>query len=132
MESYISSLSLKDRQAVNRLRLSDNKQQIEICKLVGTVNRPLWKSERTCPFCPTKIEDEYHFLAVCPIMYMDKRNRLKSAFDIKVDETSEGNHNFFSRPACEQPQLFFTLLSLGRLAVLDSPESLLTGYFSCV
>ena len=42
-----------------------------------------------------KIEDEYHFLAVWPI-YMDEKNRLKLAFNIKVDKSNQGNHNFFS------------------------------------
>ena len=39
----------------------------------GCFLRPFKKpAERTCPICKIKVEDEYHFLNICPA-YLEKR-----------------------------------------------------------
>ena len=41
--------------------------------------------ERTCHFCPNMVEDELHFLLVCPA-YADIRNELLEEFRHRTDE----------------------------------------------
>ena len=81
MEPYILNKNFKQRQAVSKLRISDHKLQIEL----GRYHKPsLELSERTCPFCPNKIEDEYHFVTECP-MYNEERHRTKTSLTQKSD-----------------------------------------------
>ena len=88
MEPYILNPNFKQRQAVSELRISDHKLQIEL----GRYHKPsLELSERTCSFCPDKIEDEYHFITECP-MYNGERHRVKTTLSL----TQTSDYQFFT------------------------------------
>ena len=88
MEPYTLNPNFKQRQAVSKLRISDHKLQIEL----GRYHKPsLELSERICPFCLNKIEDEYHFITECP-MYNDERHRVKSTSSL----TQTSDFQFFT------------------------------------
>ena len=79
MESYITKLNFSARQKLSKLRLSDHSLEIER----GRYQRPYLKlEERKCPFCPDKIEDEYHFLIECA-MYRDERQSFLNSINHK-------------------------------------------------
>ena len=89
MEPYILNPNFKQRQAVSKLRILDHKLQIEL----GRSHKPsLELSERTCLFCPNKIEVEYHFITECP-MYSDERHRIKTTLSL----TQTSNCKFFTK-----------------------------------
>ena len=72
MELYITKLHFKARQQMSKLRLSDHNLEIER----GRYHRPSLKPEdRSCTFCPQKIENEFHFLIECTA-YIDERQNL--------------------------------------------------------
>ena len=54
---------MKIRQSLTKFRLSNNLLNIE--KLRHTTPKTP-KEQRFCPFCPNKVEDEVHFLILCP------------------------------------------------------------------
>ena len=69
-------------------KFSDHKLQIEL----GRYHKPsLELSERTCPFCPNQIEDEYHFITECP-MYNDERQKVKTTLSL----TQTSDYQFFT------------------------------------
>ena len=88
MEPYIFNPNFKQRQAVSKLRISDHKLQTELGKYHKL---SLELNERTRPFCPNKIEDEYHFIAECP-MYNDERHWIKTALSL----TQTSDYKFFT------------------------------------
>ena len=53
--------NVSDRTALTKLRLSDHILAIEKGRHEN-INEP----DRTCPFCPGQVEDEFHFLIKCP------------------------------------------------------------------
>ena len=58
----------------------------------GRYSRPFKKpTERTCPICKIEIEDEYHFLNLCPA-YQEKRcsllDYLEKEYRIKISRMS--------------------------------------------
>ena len=62
----------KHRIALSRLRLSSHQLMIE----KGRHHRPsLERSERKCPHCKDKVEDECHFITSCPL-YLTERGEL--------------------------------------------------------
>ena len=62
-----------------KLRLSNHKLAIE----TGRYSRPFKKpAERTCPICNIEMEDEYHFLNICPA-YQEKRCSLLDYLEIE-------------------------------------------------
>ena len=69
-EDYLHQVTNKrHRIALTKLRLSNHKLAIE----TGHYSRPLKKpAERICPICKIEMEDEYHFLNLCPA-YQEKR-----------------------------------------------------------
>ena len=62
-ENYLSNIkNRKHRVAYTKYRLSDHCLMIE----VGRHNRPITpRDQRFCPFCPSMLEDEKHFLLQC-------------------------------------------------------------------
>ena len=77
MENYLLDISnIEDRISLTKIRLSNHKLNIE----VGRHNK-IQKSERFCPFCPTLIEDEMHFLLLCPT-YSTNRTELFEELNI--------------------------------------------------
>ena len=64
IEKYLTHIkNIKHRKALTRFRLSCHLLMIEKGR---HHNPPLDRSERTCPFCESVIEDEIHFLIECP------------------------------------------------------------------
>ena len=58
----------------------------------GRYSRPFKKpAERTCPICKIEMEDEYHFLNICPA-YQEKRcsllDYLEKEYRIKISRMS--------------------------------------------
>ena len=63
LEDYLSSnikISTQDRIALTKFRLSNHDLMIEKGRHINVV-----RTERFCPFCPTLIETEMHFLLQC-------------------------------------------------------------------
>ena len=54
----IKNVSLRTK--TTKLRLSNHKLMIEVGR-----HRGINKNNRTCPFCPESVENEYHFLLIC-------------------------------------------------------------------
>ena len=63
VEDYLLRMgNVSDRTALTKLRLSDHTLVIEKGR-----HQNINESDRTCPFCPGHVEDEFHFLIKCPI-----------------------------------------------------------------
>ena len=74
MEPYVTRLHFKARQQMSKLRLSEHSLKIE----KGKYHRPSLKpKDRTCMFCPQKIENEFQFLTECTA-YSDERQHLST------------------------------------------------------
>ena len=87
LEPYVTKLNFKNRQELSRLRLSDHKLKVE----VGRYTKPKTPLEdRTCTFCLSSVEDEYHFLITCP-MYKEEREKLKR--DLESNQTIKKTNN---------------------------------------
>ena len=78
---YIRSpINTRHRIALTKLRLSNHKLVIE----TGRYSRPFKKpAERICPICKIEMEDEYHFLNICPA-YQEKRWLLVDYLDERI------------------------------------------------
>ena len=85
LEKYTMSIkNHRHRIALSRLRLSSHSLMIE----KGRHYKPLIdRAKRYCPFCPTLVEDECHFLITCPLYnnerqeLLDKVRRNSSLYD---------------------------------------------------
>ena len=66
-------------------------------------------SERVCPFCPDKVEDEFHFLIKCPKYKIQRQNLLEQIKTIVIE---------FFYPNDEQ-FLFWFLLTLFHMGFLQ-------------
>ena len=88
-EDYLHQVTnTRHRIALTKLRLSNHKLAIE----TGRYSRPFKKpAERTCPICKIEMEDEYHFLNICPV-YQEKRSSLpdylENEYRIKISRMS--------------------------------------------
>ena len=60
------------RITLTKLRLSNHKFAIETGRYIRPYKKP---EERICPICKKDIEDEIHFLTLCPA-YQEKRKNL--------------------------------------------------------
>ena len=75
-KNYLLSVSnIANRTALTKFRLSNHNLMIEKGRYEN-----MQLCDRSCPFCPDQIEDEFHFLVKCPI-YTELR--LKMLDDIK-------------------------------------------------
>ena len=63
---------MRHRITLTRLRLSNPKLAIETGWYIRLYNKP---EERICPICKKDVEDEIHFLTLCPA-YQEKRSTL--------------------------------------------------------
>ena len=88
-EYYLHQVTnTRHRIALTKLRLSNHKLAIE----TGRYSRPFKKpAERICPICKIEMEDEYHFLNICPA-YQEKRSSLldylENEYRIKISRMS--------------------------------------------
>ena len=70
-EKYLTEITnLQDRTNLTKIRLSNHTLMIEKGR-----HQKIDKSLRFCPFCKNCIEDELHFVMVCPV-YKHQRNQL--------------------------------------------------------
>ena len=77
-EDYLVQVkSVKERQMVSKFRLSNHRLMIEIGRHRGIENA----ADRTCPFCPGVMEDEFHFLFDCITYRLPRQNLLAPIFD---------------------------------------------------
>ena len=75
-ERYLMEVTnYKIRSQVTKLRLSNHKLAIETGRY-----KNIQKEARFCPFCPTLVENEIHFLLVCPT-YSVLRDKLYASLD---------------------------------------------------
>ena len=88
-EDYLHQVTnTRHRIALTKLRISNHKLAIE----TGRYSRPFKKpAERICPICKIEMEDEYHFLNICPA-YQEKRcsllDYLEKEYRIKISRMS--------------------------------------------
>ena len=88
-EDYLHEVTnTRHRIALTKLRLRDHKWAVE----TGRYSRPFKKpAERTCPICKIEMEEEYHFLNICPA-YQEKRcsllDYLEKEYRIKISRMS--------------------------------------------
>ena len=88
-EDYLHQVTnTRHRIALTKLRLSNHKLAIE----TGRYSRPFKKpEERIYPICKIEMEDEYHFLNICPA-YQEKRcsllDYLEKEYRIKISRMS--------------------------------------------
>ena len=78
LEEYLTSVPKKYRKDLTRFRISAHNLAIER----GRYTRPPTPLEnRTCPNCPDKVENEFHFLLECP-MYKEGRQEMVQNIEI--------------------------------------------------
>ena len=111
MENYKCGYYLRQvtdtrhRITLTKLRLSNHELAIETGRYLRPVKKP---EERICPMFKLEMEDEYHFLTVCPA-YQEKRNVV---FDnVKNEHLIRGNKispneilMFLINPPKDQPE----------------------------
>ena len=101
-EDYLHQVTnTRHRIALTKLRLSNHKLAI----LTGPYSRPFKKpAERVCPICKIEMEDEYHFLNICPA-YQEKRCSLLEYLEkerIKISRMSPSKiFMFLIKPLAE-------------------------------
>ena len=62
-ENYLCQIqNIQNRISLTKIRLSNHRLMIETGR-----HQRVDKNQRFCPFCPTKIEDEFHFLLECQV-----------------------------------------------------------------
>ena len=95
-EKYLIEVkNTSDRIAVTKFRLSNHKLMIEVGRYEDTP-----REERFCPFCPQVIENESHFMLICPI-YSGLRTRYLSTITTSIQ-------NFQFLPHDAKLQILFT------------------------
>ena len=74
-EKYLDEIkNIAIRQSLTKFRLSNNLLNIE--KMRHTTPKTP-KEERFCPFCPSVVEDEVHFLLECPVYSHPRMEMIK-------------------------------------------------------
>ena len=96
-ERYLSDVkNVSIRTKVCKFRLSNHKLMIESGRHKGIENA----DERFCPFCPEVVENEFHFLFICPI-YRIPREEF-------INPITEVIHNFQALPEKQKFQLIMS------------------------
>ena len=87
-EGGVVEIHLLYRIALTKLRLSNHKLAIE----TGHYSRPFKKpAERTWPVCKIEMEDEYHFLNICPALIPGKTIFLTRLFGKRIYNKNKQN-----------------------------------------
>ena len=74
-ETYLNIIPKKYRIALTQLRLSSHQLRIETDRYG---NQRMERNRRLCQFCRSNdIEDEYHFVIICPLYNVLRKNILK-------------------------------------------------------
>ena len=94
LENYLLNISnIEDRISLTKIRLSNHKLNIEVGR-----HGKIPKNERYCPFCPTLIEDEMHFL-LCPA-YSTNRAELLDEVNIRGMQQMDQESHFAFLMVC--------------------------------
>ena len=81
-EDYLHQVTnTRHRIALTKLRLSNHKLAIETGRYSRAFKKP---EERICPICKVEMEDEYHFLNICPA-YQEKRCSLLDYLEKNIE-----------------------------------------------
>ena len=111
-EKYLDILPINKRAALSRLRLSSHKLLIETGRYS---NRRLERNERKCTFCDMNdLEDEYHFVLVCPL-YADLRQKYIKKY-------------FYKKPSVHK---FIELMSTKNNSILKNLSKFVLEAFKC-
>ena len=91
-EDYLRQVTnVQQRITLTKLRLSNHNLAIETGRYVRPYNKP---KERICPISKKDVEDERHFLTLCPA-YQEKRSTLfeylNKKYRISVDRMAPDN-----------------------------------------
>ena len=95
----------RHRITLTKLRLSNHELAIETGRYLRPVKKP---EERICPMFKLEMEDEYHFLTLCPA-YLEKKNvvfdNLKNEHLIRGNKISPNEiFMFLINPLKDQPE----------------------------
>ena len=98
-ENYLCQIqNIQERVTLTKFRLSNHRLMIETGR-----HQRIDKDQRFCPFCPTKIEDEHHFLMECQVfstLRVELFNKvLKEEGDFMHLENSEKFVTLLNNPA---------------------------------
>ena len=81
LEEYLSAVkNVSERVSISKLRLSNHCLMIE--KVRHTNTEP---DKRFCPFCPSLVEDELHFVIRCPVYSKLREQLLNDVKSIMAD-----------------------------------------------
>ena len=73
--------------------------------------------DRSCPFCPDQIEDEFHFLIKCPIYHELRNKMLHDIKDIIFDFYYPPDENFLFWFLLKNPLIADTIGNYLRLSM---------------
>ena len=90
-EKYLTEIrDYKIRSQVTKLRLSNHNLAIETGR-----HKNIPKESRFCPFCPTLVENEMHFLLLCPVYSVLRNTLCVSLAELNpLFESYSNNENF--------------------------------------
>ena len=92
MENYLHLIkNVEIRKQLTKFRISDHNLMIEKGRHEG-----LHKSNRFCPFCVDKVEDEIHFMLKCPLYSNFRCHFLRSMFAEYVNTEDIPDNDMFS------------------------------------
>ena len=124
-EEYLTSIqNVSDRISLTKFRLSNHKLMIE----KGRYHN-IKPSERVCPFCPNKVEDEFHFLIKCPTYMIQRQNLLEQIKTIVIEFFNPNDEQFLFWFLLNNPMIshmvgrFIRVTMEVREFLLDSPRN---------
>ena len=124
IEHYLSSqtkINIKDRVAFTKLRLSNHTLMIEKGR-----HLKLDKDHRFCPFCPTEIEDEAHFLITCECHRVHRDDLFKQIATKIPTFPHLGNKEKLKTLLCEKSAIHLTARYIS--SALNTRETLLKDH----
>ena len=91
-ENYLSNVhNVKSRQRLTKFRLSNHDLMIEVGRY-----KKIPKSERFCPFFPSYVENEIHFLINCRTYNENRKTLFDSALKLKPNVSACTAQNKFT------------------------------------
>ena len=89
-EGYLNAIqNVSDRISLTKLRLSNHKLMIE----KGRYHN-IKPSERVCPFCPDKVESEFHFSIRCPTYRAQDKTSWKKLRPLLQNSSTQITNSF--------------------------------------
>ena len=89
MSPYLTSVTIPEHiNILTKLQISTHCLNVEKCRYNKIIIPPV--TYRICPFCPKKVENEYHFVLECD-KYTNIREKLLSSISSTVPSFSNAN-----------------------------------------